>query len=44
MPDTVRISDVGIEFMSDISFDDWARLMSTLSRMETAFQFALANE
>jgi hypothetical protein len=43
MPDTVRISDVGIEFISDISFDDWARLMSTLSRLETAFQFALGD-
>lgn len=43
MPDTVRISDVGIEFFSDITFEDWARLMSTLSRLETAFQFALGD-
>ena len=43
MPDSVRVSDVGIVFTSDIAFEDWSRLMSTLSRLETAFQFALGD-
>lgn len=43
MPTSVRISDVGITFTEDIPFNDWSRLMETLSRMETAFQFAIGD-
>jgi hypothetical protein len=43
MPTSVRISDVGVTFTEDIAFQDWSRLMETLSRMETAFQFAIGD-
>jgi hypothetical protein len=43
MPSSVRISDVGVTFTEEIAFQDWSRLMETLSRMETAFQFAIGD-
>lgn len=43
MPTSVRISDVGVTFTEEIPFQDWSRLMETLSRMETAFQFAIGD-
>lgn len=43
IPNSVRISDVGVDFTSDIPYEDWFRLMATISRLETAMQFAIGD-
>jgi len=43
LPDSVHVSDVGITFSADIDFDQWYRLMMTLQRLETAFQFGIGD-
>ena len=43
LTDAVRISETEIVVMQDLSFDQWSRLMETLSKMDTAFQFAIGD-
>lgn len=40
---SVNISEVGMLFSSDLEYDEWYRLMQTLGRLETAFQFAIGD-
>jgi hypothetical protein len=40
---SVNISEVGMVFSKDIDYDEWYRLMQTLGRLETAFQFAIGD-
>lgn len=39
----VSLTSVGLTFASDLQFDEWMSLMETLTRMETAFQFAIGD-
>jgi hypothetical protein len=39
----VSLTSVGLTFLGTVSFDEWLGLMSTLVRMETAFQFAIGD-
>jgi hypothetical protein len=43
LTDSVTISETGLAVIRDLSFDQWSSLMGTLSRMDTAFQFALGD-
>jgi hypothetical protein len=43
MPDSVQVSEIGVTFAGDVSYDDWLRLMSTLTRLEKAVQFAIGD-
>lgn len=43
MPDTVQVSEIGVTFAGDVSYDDWLRLMGTLTRLEKAVQFAIGD-
>ena len=43
IPNSVHISDVGVSFTADIPYDDWFKLMATISRLETAMQFAIGD-
>ena len=40
---SVNISEVGMSFSNDLEYDEWYRLMQTLGRLETAFQFAIGD-
>jgi hypothetical protein len=40
---SVRISELGITFSSDLEYEEWYRLIGTLARLETAFQFAIGD-
>jgi hypothetical protein len=39
----VSLTSVGLTFATDLQFDEWMSLMETLTRMETAFQFAIGD-
>lgn len=39
----VSLTTVGLTFSTDLQFDEWMSLMETLTRMETAFQFAIGD-
>ena len=39
----VSLTSVGLTFFGTVTFDEWLGLMSTLVRMETAFQFAIGD-
>lgn len=41
--DNVSLTSVGLTFIGSVTFDEWLGLMSTLVRMETAFQFAIGD-
>ncbi len=43
LPSSILVSDVGITFLKDLEFDDWYKLMQTLQRLETAFQFGIGD-
>jgi hypothetical protein len=43
LTDSVSISETGLAVVKELSFDQWSTLMGTLSRMDTAFQFALGD-
>jgi hypothetical protein len=43
LTDSVRISETELVVVQDLSFDQWSNLMETLSKMDTAFQFALGD-
>jgi hypothetical protein len=43
LTDAVRISETELVVVQDLSFDQWSNLMETLSKMDTAFQFALGD-
>jgi hypothetical protein len=43
LSDAVSISETGLSVVRELSFDQWSSLMGTLSRMDTAFQFALGD-
>lgn len=43
LTDSVRISETELVVVQDLSFDQWSRLMEVLSKMDTAFQFALGD-
>lgn len=43
LPNSIMVSDVGITFLKDLDFDDWYKLMQTLQRLETAFQFGIGD-
>ena len=43
LTDSVSISETGLSVVKELSFDQWSTLMGTLSRMDTAFQFALGD-
>lgn len=43
LSDSVSISETGLAVIHDLTFDQWSSLMGTLSRMDTAFQFALGD-
>jgi len=40
---SVNISEVGMIFSQDLEYDEWYKLMQTLGRLETAFQFAIGD-
>lgn len=39
----VSLTDVGLTFNTDLTFIEWMELMQTLTRLETAFQFAIGD-
>lgn len=39
----VSLTSVGLTVVGDLHFDEWMDLMQTLTRMETAFQFAIGD-
>lgn len=41
--DKVSLTSVGLTVVGTLGFDEWMELMSTLVRMETAFQFAIGD-
>jgi hypothetical protein len=41
--ENVSLTSVGLTFIGAVTFDEWLGLMSTLVRMETAFQFAIGD-
>lgn len=41
--DKVSLTSVGLTVVGALGFDEWMELMSTLVRMETAFQFAIGD-
>lgn len=43
LTDSVRISETELVVVQELSFDQWSRLMEVLSKMDTAFQFALGD-
>lgn len=43
LPSSILVSDIGITFLKDLEFDDWYKLMQTLQRLETAFQFGIGD-
>jgi hypothetical protein len=43
LTDSVSISETGLAVVKELSFDQWSSLMGTLSRMDTAFQFAIGD-
>ena len=43
IPDSVQVSEIGVTFAGDVSYDDWLRLMGTLTRLEKAVQFAIGD-
>ena len=43
LTDSVSISETGLSVVKELSFDQWSTLMGTLSRMDTAFQFAIGD-
>jgi hypothetical protein len=43
IPDNVHVSEAGIRFTGDLSYEHWEHLMTVLVKMETAFQWALGD-
>jgi len=41
--DKVNLTSVGLTVVGALAFDEWIELMSTLVRLETAFQFAIGD-
>jgi hypothetical protein len=43
IPDAIQISEIGITFTGQLDYDDWIRLMGTLTRLEKSVQFAIGD-
>ena len=43
LPDNITVSETGITFTGDLAYDEWARLMETMQRLYTSFQFGLGD-
>jgi hypothetical protein len=43
LPDSITVSTTGITFTNDLAYDEWARLMVTMQRLYTSFQFGLGD-
>lgn len=43
LPDSIVVSTTGITFTGDLDYDEWSRLMVTMQRLYTSFQFGLGD-
>jgi hypothetical protein len=43
LPDNIVISTTGVTFTGDLDYDEWARLMGTMQRLYTSFQFGIGD-
>jgi hypothetical protein len=43
IPDNVHVSEAGIQFTGELSYEHWEHLMQVLVKMEDAFQWALGD-
>jgi hypothetical protein len=43
IPDAIQISEIGITFTGQLDYEDWLRLMGTLTRLEKSVQFAIGD-
>jgi hypothetical protein len=43
IPDSVHVSETGIQFSGELSYEHWEHLMQVLVKMETSFQWALGD-
>lgn len=43
LPDSITVSTTGITFTGSLDYDEWSRLMGTMQRLYTSFQFGLGD-